>query len=161
MKFSRRKVITLALQGGGALGALTWGVLDRLLEEPKLKIEAISGTSAGAINAAVPHTRSDFIAVMNEDVLVLPGCLRALRTALASGAAVAGLLLWEILNAGVVNLPAANWLQLLGSPVVETPVRQFFHKVHLDLLDLQEFLPLVFEQDVEFFMEVADFQLGF
>ena len=52
MKFGRRKVITLALQGGGALGALTWGVLDRLLEEPKLKIEAISGASAGAINAA-------------------------------------------------------------------------------------------------------------
>jgi len=52
LKFRRRKVITLALQGGGALGALTWGVLDRLLEEPKLKIEAISGTSAGAINAA-------------------------------------------------------------------------------------------------------------
>jgi len=52
VKFGRRKVITLALQGGGALGALTWGVLDRLLEEPKLKIEAISGTSAGAINAA-------------------------------------------------------------------------------------------------------------
>lgn len=52
MKFGRRKVLTLALQGGGALGALTWGVLDRLLEEPKLKIEAISGTSAGAINAA-------------------------------------------------------------------------------------------------------------
>ena len=52
MKFRRRKAITLALQGGGALGALTWGVLDRLLEEPKLKIEAISGTSAGAINAA-------------------------------------------------------------------------------------------------------------
>jgi len=52
VKFRRRKAITLALQGGGALGALTWGVLDRLLEEPKLKIEAISGTSAGAINAA-------------------------------------------------------------------------------------------------------------
>ena len=52
MKFGKRKVITLALQGGGALGALTWGVLDRLLEEPKLKIEAISGASAGAINAA-------------------------------------------------------------------------------------------------------------
>jgi NTE family protein len=52
LKFRRPKVITLALQGGGALGALTWGVLDRLLEEPKLKIEAISGTSAGAINAA-------------------------------------------------------------------------------------------------------------
>src|SRR5258706_11990731 len=46
------KTLNLALQGGGALGALTWGVLDRLLEEPRLRIEAISGTSAGAMNAA-------------------------------------------------------------------------------------------------------------
>jgi NTE family protein len=45
--------IALALQGGGAHGAFTWGVLDRLLEEPSLEIEAISGTSAGAMNAAV------------------------------------------------------------------------------------------------------------
>jgi NTE family protein len=43
----------LALQGGGSHGAFTWGVLDRLLEEPWLQIEAISGTSAGAMNAAV------------------------------------------------------------------------------------------------------------
>jgi NTE family protein len=43
----------LALQGGGAHGAFTWGVLDRLLEEPWLRIEGISGTSAGAMNAAV------------------------------------------------------------------------------------------------------------
>jgi NTE family protein len=40
------------LQGGGAHGAFTWGVLDRLLEEDWLKIEGISGTSAGAMNAA-------------------------------------------------------------------------------------------------------------
>ena len=46
------KALNFALQGGGALGALTWGVLDRLLEEPRLRIEAISGTSAGAMNAA-------------------------------------------------------------------------------------------------------------
>jgi NTE family protein len=46
-------VIDLALQGGGAHGAFTWGVLDRLLEEPRLRIEGLSGTSAGAINAAV------------------------------------------------------------------------------------------------------------
>src|SRR5512138_2389319 len=45
--------VDLALQGGGAHGAYTWGVLDRLLEEPWLKIEGISGTSAGAMNAAV------------------------------------------------------------------------------------------------------------
>jgi NTE family protein len=41
------------LQGGGAHGAFTWGVLDRLLEEPALVVEGLSGTSAGAMNAAV------------------------------------------------------------------------------------------------------------
>ena len=47
------KTINLALQGGGSHGAFTWGVLDRLLEEdPRLKIEGISGTSAGAMNGA-------------------------------------------------------------------------------------------------------------
>ena len=43
----------LALQGGGAHGAFTWGVLDRLLEEPRLAIDGISATSAGAVNAVV------------------------------------------------------------------------------------------------------------
>jgi len=46
-------LIDLALQGGGSHGAFTWGVLDRLLEEDWLHIAAISGTSAGAMNAAV------------------------------------------------------------------------------------------------------------
>jgi NTE family protein len=46
-------LIDLALQGGGSHGAFTWGVLDRLLEEPWLRIAGISGTSAGAMNAAV------------------------------------------------------------------------------------------------------------
>ncbi|WP_108481966.1 patatin-like phospholipase family protein [Oceaniglobus ichthyenteri] len=46
------KRINLALQGGGAHGAFTWGVLDRLLEDERLEIAAISGTSAGALNAA-------------------------------------------------------------------------------------------------------------
>ncbi|CAH2602349.1 Patatin-like phospholipase family protein [Rhodovastum atsumiense] len=46
-------LIDLALQGGGAHGAFTWGVLDRLLEESRLRIDGISGTSAGAMNAAV------------------------------------------------------------------------------------------------------------
>src|SRR5262249_32725232 len=48
-----RVPIDLALQGGGSHGAFTWGVLDRLLEESWLEIAAISGTSAGAMNAAV------------------------------------------------------------------------------------------------------------
>src|SRR4051812_16786892 len=46
-------LIDLALQGGGSHGAFTWGVLDRLLEEPRLRIDGISGTSAGALNAVV------------------------------------------------------------------------------------------------------------
>ncbi len=47
------KKVNLALQGGGAHGAFTWGVIDRLLEDGRLSIDAISGTSAGAMNAVV------------------------------------------------------------------------------------------------------------
>jgi NTE family protein len=46
-------LVDLALQGGGSHGAFTWGVLDRLLEEPSLQFDGISGTSAGAMNAVV------------------------------------------------------------------------------------------------------------
>ncbi len=46
-------LVDIALQGGGSHGAFSWGVLDRLLEETWLRIEGISGTSAGAMNAAV------------------------------------------------------------------------------------------------------------
>ncbi len=50
---SKKKKINLALQGGGAHGAFTWGVLDRLLDDERLEIEGIVGTSAGAVNAAI------------------------------------------------------------------------------------------------------------
>lgn len=46
------KKISLGLQGGGALGAFGWGVLDRLLADERIEIAAISGTSAGSVNAA-------------------------------------------------------------------------------------------------------------
>ncbi len=48
-----RKTVNLALQGGGAHGAFTWGVLDRLLEDDRIDIEGVSATSAGAMNAAM------------------------------------------------------------------------------------------------------------
>jgi NTE family protein len=48
----RKRRINLALQGGGAHGAFTWGVLERLLEDDEIEISGISGTSAGALNAA-------------------------------------------------------------------------------------------------------------
>ncbi|TVQ31768.1 MAG: patatin-like phospholipase family protein [Geminicoccaceae bacterium] len=52
-KAHTRKTLNLALQGGGAHGAFAWGVLDALLADPRIAIEGISGTSAGAMNAAV------------------------------------------------------------------------------------------------------------
>lgn len=48
-----QKPVNLALQGGGSHGAFAWGVLDRLLEDSRIAIEGIVGTSAGAMNAAV------------------------------------------------------------------------------------------------------------
>ncbi len=50
---TRRRRINVALQGGGALGAFTWGVLDRLLESRTVRIVGASGASAGAMNAAL------------------------------------------------------------------------------------------------------------
>lgn len=52
-RLTRPATVTLALQGGGAHGAYTWGVLDRLLEEDHLTIEGIAGVSNGAINGVV------------------------------------------------------------------------------------------------------------
>ena len=50
-KTPARLKVNLALQGGGAHGAFTWGVIDSLIEDGRIEIEGISGTSAGAINA--------------------------------------------------------------------------------------------------------------
>ncbi len=52
MAIARKKRLNLALQGGGAHGAFTWGVLDALLEHPNIEVDGVSGTSAGAVNAA-------------------------------------------------------------------------------------------------------------
>jgi len=75
--------IDLALQGGGSHGAFTWGVLDRLLEDEALAIDGVSGTSAGALNAAVMATgwaeggRAGARAALQafwHDVARAPGC---------------------------------------------------------------------------------------
>src|SRR5437868_14997054 len=49
----QRRHLNLALQGGGAHGAFTWGVLDQLLEDARDVIGGVSGTSAGAVNAVM------------------------------------------------------------------------------------------------------------
>jgi len=50
---TKEKTVNLALQGGGAHGAFAWGVLDRLIEDGRVRFEGVSATSAGAMNAAV------------------------------------------------------------------------------------------------------------
>jgi NTE family protein len=52
-RFGQAKRLSLALQGGGAHGAYTWGVLDQLLEDDRIAVAGISGTSAGAVNAVM------------------------------------------------------------------------------------------------------------
>jgi NTE family protein len=53
LRGSRGLQLNLALQGGGAHGAFTWGVLDALLEDPRIQFEGLSGSSAGAMNAVI------------------------------------------------------------------------------------------------------------
>ena len=48
-----QKTINIALQGGGSHGAFGWGVMDKFLEDGRINIEGISGTSAGSMNAVV------------------------------------------------------------------------------------------------------------
>lgn len=55
-KSTPKKKLNLALQGGGAHGAYTWGALDRLLEEEDIEVEGVSATSAGAMNGAMYTT---------------------------------------------------------------------------------------------------------
>jgi NTE family protein len=50
---TKKRRLSLALQGGGSFGAFTWGVLDRLLDEEHIRIDAVSGASAGAVNAVL------------------------------------------------------------------------------------------------------------
>ena len=92
-----KKSIELALQGGGAHGALTWGVIDRLLEEDKLLIEGVSGTSAGAMNA-----------VVLADGLEAGGAEGA-RTALAT--------FWRAVSDGAKNSPIQRdlWSRITGN----------------------------------------------
>jgi NTE family protein len=92
-----RKAINLALQGGGSHGAFAWGVLDRILEDDRLAIEGIVGTSAGAMNAAV--TAYGLTTGGNEGARQ---CLRSFWEAVAERGA------WSIMQ--------PTWLDRLMSP---------------------------------------------
>jgi len=91
------KLINLALQGGGSHGAFAWGALDRILEDERIVIEGIVGTSAGAMNAAV--TAFGLIDGGNQ------GARRALRD------------FWEaIASMGASSIMQPSWVDRLMSP---------------------------------------------
>ncbi len=83
MPASDARPIALALQGGGSRGAFTWGVLQRLLDTHELRIEAVSGASAGAMNAAMlvqglvtggPAKAKELLEAFWCRVALTPGC---------------------------------------------------------------------------------------
>jgi NTE family protein len=106
--FRRRQRLNLALEGGGAHGAFTWGVLDRLLEEESLDIAWISGTSAGAVNGVA------LAAGLAEDGRA--GARAKLRA------------VWEaVAKAGVPDLVRLNpWLASIGRSATLAQMAQLF-----------------------------------
>ncbi|MHB1271355.1 MAG: patatin-like phospholipase family protein [Rhodanobacter sp.] len=106
--------IKLALEGGGAHGAFTWGVLDRLLEVPGLEIESISATSSGAMNAVA--------LAQGWQRAGAPGAretLDAFWLALARQNVVAD---WWAAAAGIFN-QGQNWPPAPGAPLTANPLR--------------------------------------
>jgi len=92
-----RKSINLALQGGGSHGAFAWGVLDRILEDDRIVVEGIVGTSAGAMNAVV--TAYGLTLGGNE------GARRSLRS------------FWEaVAEKGVCSIMQPSWIDRLINP---------------------------------------------
>ena len=98
---SEARRINLALQGGGAHGAFTWGVLDALLDCPEVEIAAISGTSAGALNGAA----------------VKAGLAKGSRTSAVENLA----WLWEQVGA-ITDAAAAPWLALVPPGAVSLAI---------------------------------------
>lgn len=100
---AKTKKINLALQGGGAHGAFTWGVLDRLLQEEELEVCGISGTSAGALNGAALKS----------------GMITDGRTGAREN------LEWLWMQvAGVTDLRMADWMAPFGLQVLSKQIEQ-------------------------------------
>ena len=126
--------LNLALQGGGSHGALTWGVLDALLEDGRFAFEGISGTSAGAMNAvAVAHGFAQ-AALQHQDArdAHAAGCALARQTLarLWEGVGTLGSLLWGVpLQGNPVLGLMAQWLSpYQTNPLDINPLRRLLER---------------------------------
>ncbi|MGP1629404.1 MAG: patatin-like phospholipase family protein [Giesbergeria sp.] len=117
-----RHALSLALQGGGSHGALTWGVLDALLEDGRIDIDGISGTSAGAMNAvAVAHGFAQATARTSDPVKARKDgaqLARATLTRLWEGVGVLG----GLAGGGSMVLPAMAWMTPWLAPAQINPL---------------------------------------
>ena len=135
MEKNGKHTLNLALQGGGSHGALTWGVLDALLEDGGLVFEGISGTSAGAMNAvALAHGFAQANARETD-----PGKIHALGSQLArealselwEGVGAMGTMMWG------VPLQGSPWLAMMNqflspyqtNPLNINPLRKLLERV--------------------------------
>lgn len=140
---SERKAVNLALQGGGAHGAFAWGVLDRIIEDGRLDISAVSATSAGAMNAVV----------MAYGVSV--GGMDGAREKLAE--------FWtEISRAGelyspVRTLPWERWLQACGFQSEYSPSFMAFQAM-THLFSPYQLNPFDFNPLKDVLLKVVDFE---
>ena len=143
--------VAVALQGGGSHGAFTWGVLDRLLLEPNLEIIGISGTSAGAMNAAILADglrrggRSEARAALAsywDDVGGLPGY--ASFEALPFPGA---LLSWHLDNNPMflwMDMLARIWSPYQANPCNYNPLRALLERIDFEGLRRDQDAPRVF-----------------
>ena len=139
--------LNLALQGGGSHGALTWGVLDALLEDGRFVLDGISGTSAGAMNAvAVAHGFAQ-AALQYQDPrdAHAAGCALARQTLtrLWEGVGMLGSLMWGVplQNNPLLGL-MSQWLSpYQANPFGLNPLRDLIKReVDFDLLAQQRYL---------------------
>src|SRR5918992_1037363 len=126
-----QKRANLALQGGGAHGAFTWGVLDHLLEDGRLEIDGISGASAGAVNA-----------VMLADGLIQGGPEEARKRlagfwrAASTDGSLPGLSRHFVDQLSLASVPMKTWLNSMGrfltpshmNPLNINPLKQLIER---------------------------------
>ncbi|GGH51359.1 alpha/beta hydrolase [Comamonas phosphati] len=135
MAQATQNVLNLALQGGGSHGALTWGVLDALLEDDGLVLEGISGTSAGAMNAVVLAHGFAQAAAQEKTAAGARQLGRELaRKALAElweGVGAMGSLIWGVplVNGPLMGMINQFWSPYQTNPLNFNPLRKLLERV--------------------------------
>ena len=135
-----QKPINLALQGGGAHGAFTWGVLDRLLEDGRVAVEGISATSAGAMNATVAAYGMS------------AGGREGARLALAN--------FWRrVSHAAAFSLLQPTWLdRMMGNRSLDNSPAYVLMDMMTRLLSPYQFNPMNYNPLRDLLIQVVDFE---